>query len=379
MTPIYLDYNATTPIDPRVADVMMPFLTEQFGNPSSSHPAGEAARRAVDLARSQVAGLLGCAPDEVVFTSGGSEANNHAIKGAAWGAGEGRNHLITSAVEHPAVSEVYRHLAGQGFEVTTVPVDSQGQVDPAAVERALTDRTALVSVMHANNEVGTLQPVADIAEAAHRRGALVHCDCAQSVGKVPVVARDLGVDLLSVAGHKLYAPKGVGALYIRSGVELVPLIHGADHEQGRRAGTESLLLVVGLGRACELAGEELADELPRLAALRDRLEAGLAAAYPALEINGHRQQRLPNTCSAAFVGLRATDLLAAMPGVAASAGAACHADGVSVSAVLTAMGVSQERAVGTVRMSVGRFSTEPEVDAALAEVRQALSRLLQNG
>ena len=373
MKAIYLDYNA--PIDPRVAEEMAPFLLEHFGNPSSSHPYGQTAREAVEKARAQVAAMLGCDPGEVVFTSGGSEANNMAIKGAVWASGHADAHVITSAVEHPAVTQVCRYLEQSGCAVTTLPVDQFGMVDPAEVEKAITPRTVLVTVMHSNNEVGTLQPIREIADIARSHGALMHCDCAQSVGKVAVGVDDLGVDLLSVAGHKLYAPKGVGALYMRGGVKLVPLIHGADHEQGRRAGTENLLLAVGLGKACELVTAELAEEVPRLARLRDRLTAGLTRAFPGLLINGaqHPEQRLPNTASVAFPGLVAGELLASLTGLAASAGAACHSEGVTISSVLQAMGISEKIALGTVRFSVGRPTTDEEVDAALAEITAALN------
>ena len=372
MDPIYLDYNATTPIAPEVADAMTPYLRTHFGNPSSGHAYGQTARKAVEHARGQVATMLGCDADEVLFTSGGSESNNFALKGVALAPERRGAHVITSSVEHPAVTVVCAYLERQGCRVTTLPVDHRGLVDPAALEQNITDETCLVTVMHANNEVGTVQPIRALAGIAHRHGALFHSDCAQSVGKVPVLARELGVDLLSVAGHKLYAPKGVGALYVRRGVSLEPLIHGADHERGQRAGTESLLLDVGLGAACELVSAHLQGERPRLAALRDRLERGLRGACPDLRVNGHPELRLPNTCSVSFPGQVASELLARLPGLAASAGAACHSDGISISTVLVAMGLAEEVAVGTVRFSVGRFSTEPEIDQAVQMVAAAL-------
>ena len=373
MDPIYLDYNATTPIAPEVADAMTPYLREHFGNPSSGHAYGLTARRAVEHARGQVAAMLGCGPGEVVFTSGGSESNNLALKGVARRPGPaGRGHVITSAIEHPAVTAVCAYLERQGCRVSTLPVDRYGLVSPADLEAAITDDTFLVTVMHANNEVGTLQPIRALADIAHRHGALMHSDCAQSVGKVPVLARELGVDLLSVAGHKLYAPKGVGALYVRHGVALEPLIHGADHERGLRAGTENLLLDVGLGAACELVTAHLAQEQPRLAALRDALERGLRRAYPDARINGHPVKRLPNTSSVSFPGKVAGDVLAALPGLAASAGAACHSEGVTISTVLQAMGLSERCALGTLRFSVGRFSDEAEVERAVEMVGAAL-------
>ncbi len=377
MKPIYLDYNATTPIDPEVAEAMVPYLVEHFGNPSSTHPYGVVARHAVARARGQVAALLGCHPGEVVFTSGGTESNNYAIKGAVLAEPERRGHIITSAIEHPAVVEVCRWLATQGFRTTYLPVDAVGRVDPGELARAMTPDTRLVSVMQANNEVGTIQPIADLAEIAHAHGALFHTDAAQAVGKIPTRVDELGVDLLSIAGHKLYAPKGIGALYIRDGVELANLLHGAGQEQGRRPSTENVLEIVGLGEACEIVGRDPAQERTRLEGLRDRLQAGLldALGEERVRVNGHPEQRLPNTASLSFRNVRANELLAEIgEEVAASAGAACHADQVTVSAVLQAMGVPQVWAMGTVRFSVGRFTTADEIDRALAVVVEAVRR-----
>ena len=362
MNEIYLDYNATTPIDPQVAEVMLPYVHGLFGNPSSGHSFGRTAKDGVDRARSQVARLLGCQTDGLIFTSGGTEANNHAIKGAAYAHRERGNHIITSAVDHPAVTEVCRFLEGQGFRVTYLPVDKYGLVEVAQVEEVLTDETILVTIMHANNEVGTIEPIAEIAEAAHRYGALVHTDCAQSVGKIPVRVDDLGVDLLSIAGHKLYAPKGIGALYIRPGVRLEKLMHGANHEGNRRAGTENVIEMAGLGMACELIEHNLTEYARHMAEMRDRLERGLLESGRALRINGHPEKRLPNTSSVSFRGLEADRVLPALPTVAASAGAACHSDQVEVSHVLAAMKVPVEYAMGTLRFSVGRFTTEAEID-----------------
>jgi cysteine desulfurase len=382
MPPIYLDYNATTPIDREVADAMAPFLYEHFGNPSSAHPLGAAAKRALEAARGQVAALLGCRPPEVVFTSGGTESDNLALRGVARARrGRGR-HLITSAVEHPAVAEVCRALAAEGFRLTVLPVDGAGRVDPADLEAALTPETILVSVMHANNEVGTIQPIARLAALAHRAGALFHTDAAQSVGKIAVDVDELGVDLLTVAGHKLYGPKGVGALYVREGVELAPLLLGAPQEGGRRPGTENLLEVVGLGRACEVARRRLEDDGRRLRELRDRLWEGLAGALGegAVRLNGDPEERLPNTLSVSFRGVDAATLLAEIGDeVAASAGAACHADRVEVSEVLEAMGVPVEWAMGTVRLSVGRHTTGDEIRRAVAVVSGAVARLQPGG
>ena len=374
--PIYLDYNATTPVLPAVADAMLPFLYEHFGNPSSSHPYGAAARNAVEKARRQVADLLGARPEEIVLTSGGSEANNTVILGVARLLRSRGRHVVTSAVEHPAVLEPCAALAAEGFRVTRVPVDEAGRVDPADVARALTPETILVSVMHANNEVGTIEPVAEIARLARERGILVHTDAAQSVSKVPVDVGALGVDFLSVAGHKLYAPKGVGALYVRAGVELPRLVHGASHESGRRAGTENVLEIVGLGEACAIARRDLEANRLHSQAMRDRLWSGLAREIDDLRRNGDPEACLPNTLSVGIGGVEASTLLAEIGDrVAASAGAACHAAGVELSTVLGAMRVPRRYAVGTVRFSVGRGTTEKEIDEAVAIVADAVRRL----
>ncbi len=365
---MYLDYNATTPIDPRVADAMRPYLEWGWGNPSSSHREGRAAKTALETARARIAACLGAAPDEIVLTSGGSESDNHAIVGVVEARGGG--HVVTSAVEHPAVLEPLRALERAGrIRVTVVGVDHTGRVDPEAVAAALRADTVLVTIMLANNEVGTLQPVAALADAVHARGALLHTDAAQAVGKVSVDVGALGVDLLTVAGHKLYGPKGVGALYVRSGAKIAPLIRGAGHERGRRAGTENVLGAVGLGAACELAAAEVRSEGPRLADLRDRLRRRLAESVPGLVEHGHPVEQLPNTLSVAFPGVDAGRLMARLADrVAVSAGAACHAEGVDVSHVLSAMGVPVEVALGTVRFSVGRFTTAADVDAAADRV-----------
>ncbi len=369
--PIYLDYNATTPLHPAVWEAMRPFLETHFGNPSSSHVYGNRAREAVERARGQVASLLRARPGEIVFTSGGSESNNHAIQGVARARRRQGNHIITSAVEHPAVGEVCRHLQTQGCRVTTIGVDGAGRVDPAAVERAITPDTILITIMHANNEVGTLQPIREIAAIARSRGVPVHTDAAQSVGKIPVRVDELGVDLLSIAGHKLYAPKGVGALYVREGIGLEKLIRGAGHEAGRRAGTENVAGIVGLGEACARAADELPQRQMHMRSLRDRLHEGIASRVPGVRLNGHPEHRLPNTLSLGFPGVRASDLLSAMPGLAASAGAACHADGMHISETLAAMRVPGDFAAGTVRFSTGMFLTEADVDEAIAAVRDA--------
>ena len=359
---IYLDYNATTPTDPRVAEAMRPYLTGFFGNPSSGHLFGREAKAAVEEARGQVAACLGCGAEEIVFTSGGSESNNLALRGVV--AARGGGHLVTSAVEHPAVLEVVLAMEMEGLiQLTVVGVDASGRVDPAEVADALRDDTVLVSLMLANNEVGTLQPVREISGLCRDRGVLVHTDAAQAVGKIPVDVEALGVDLLTVAGHKLYAPKGIGALYIRHGVEIEPLIRGAGHERRLRAGTENILEMVGLGAACALVRDEPPDEHSRLESLRDRLRMRLTNAIDGTTEHASDADRLPNTLSISLPGAHAGDLLDAIGDeVAASAGAACHGLNIQVSHVLAAMGVSTEVALGTIRLSVGRFTTEDEVD-----------------
>ena len=373
--PIYLDHNGTTPLDPEVVDAMRPFLESEFGNPSSSHAYGRRPRSAVADARRQVADLLGCRPEEIVFTSGGTEANNHALKGIMMADHSG-GHILTSAVEHPAVLEVCRFLERFGVKTTYLPVDNKGQVDPEAVKKAIRPETRLISIMHANNEVGTLQPVAEIADVACAQGIAVHTDAAQSVGKIPTRVAALGVDLLSVAGHKLYAPKGVGALYVRSGLELENFCHGAGQENGRRGGTENVALIVALGQACEIAARGLHRHARHMQAMRDRLHRGLESHLAGVALNGHPEQRLPNTLSISFPGVAADRLLAAVDGaLAESAGAACHADCVAVSHVLQAMQVPENRARGTVRFSVGRTTTEDDIDAAVAIVVAAVNQL----
>jgi len=375
-TPIYLDYNGTTPHAPEVIAAMRPFLENAFGNPSSNHWYGIRPKRAVEQARRQVAALLGCAPAEVVFTSGGTESNNHAIRGAAANlSGRGR-HIITSTVEHPAVLAVCRYLETQGFSVTLVPVDSEGLVHPAEVAAAIRPDTILISLMHANNEVGTVQAVAEVAALARPRGILVHTDAAQSLGKIPVDVAALGVDLLSLAGHKLYAPKGVGALYIRRGVSLEKFCHGAGQENGLRAGTENVLEIVGLGQACEIAARDLDANQAHMQTLRDRLEARFFEMLGDIRRNGHPVKRLPNTLSVSFKGLEANRILEEIGlEVAASAGAACHADTVALSHVLEAMALPLEWAKGTLRFSLGRMTTAAEIDRAAAVVIAAVVKL----
>lgn len=367
MKNIYLDYNASTPVAPEVASAMRPYLSEHFGNPSSKHWAGLPAKNAVETARSQIANLLDCKPEEVVFTSGGTESNNHAIKGAFFAnCGKGK-HIITTQIEHPATIQPCRFLEQLGAHVTYLPVDSTGMVDPDAVAQAITDQTILVSVMHANNETGTIQPVSEIAKITRKHKVLLHTDAAQSLGKVPVRVTDLGVDLLSLAGHKVYGPKGVGALYIRNGTKIEPFMHGAGHESGRRAGTENVLLDVGLGAACQLAQNWLHSS--QIQDLRDYFQAGLKARFgEKVVLNGHPTQRLPNTLNISFIGQSGNDILARLEGVAASTGSACHSAGIELSPVLKAMGLPPETGMGAIRFSLGRTTTRAEIEYVLKEL-----------
>lgn len=373
--PIYLDHNGTTPIAPEVAKAMQPFWESAFGNPSSGHAYGRIPRNAVAKARRQVADLLGCRPAQIVFTSGGTEANNHALKGIVMAAHRG-GHIITSAIEHPAVLEVCRFLERFGIETTCLPVDDLGQVDPDAVKAAIRTDTRLISIMHANNEVGTLEPIAAIGAIARAHAIPLHTDAAQSVGKIPTRVDDLRVDMLSVAGHKLYAPKGIGALYVRPGLTLENFCHGAGQEAGRRAGTENVALIVALGKACDIAARDLDQNRARMRDMRDRLHQGLSAGLAGVRLNGHPEKRLPNTLSLSFKGVAADQLLAAIGAdIAASAGAACHADTVTISHVLRAMRVPDDWARGTVRFSVGKTTTGEEIERAVAVIVAAVDRL----
>ena len=376
--PIYLDYNATTPLLPEVVDAMLPYLRGHFGNPSSSHALGRAAHAAVERAREQVAALLGCDGDEVVFTSGGTESNNLAIRGVTHALPD-RRHVLTSLIEHPAVAAPCAWLERHGWRVTRGGVDGHGRVRLEELVAAIDTQTALVTVMLANNETGVLQRLAPVAAAARAAGAVFHTDAAQSVGKVPLHVCELGVDLLSVAGHKLYAPKGVGALYVRRGTPLVPLLLGAGHERGIRPGTENVASIVGLGVACERAGLDLEAEGVRVRTLRDRLWRRLEERVPGLALNGHPEERLPNTLSVRFPGVSGNALLAATPEVAASTGSACHAGGEDPPAVVQLMGVSPSEALGTVRLTLGRRTSDDDVERAAAALSRAWARLALGG
>jgi cysteine desulfurase len=369
MTTIYLDYNASTPVDPKVAAAIRPLMEESFGNPSSGHWAGRPAKSALENARNQVADLLSAEPEEIVFTSGGSEANNLALKGTYFALRHLGAHIITQITEHPAILKPLAFLEQLGAVVTYLPVDGAGRVDPEAVRRAITPRTILITIMHANNETGTIQPIREIGAIAREHGVRFHTDAAQSVGKIPTKVDDLGVDLLSIAGHKLYAPKGVGALYVRRSVTLEPLIHGAGHENGRRAGTESALLTTGLGEACALA-KDLAP-MEEVRALRDRFWKALKEWFGShIVLNGHLEHRLPNTLNVCFVGRVGAEVLASLDGVAASTGSACHSGRVELSPVLAAMGVTTHAGMGAVRFSLGRATTATEIDTVIKKLEK---------
>jgi len=375
--PIYLDYNATTPVDPAVVEAMLPYLSTHFGNPSSSHFYGQTTHHAVDSARRQVAQLLGCTPAEITFTGGGSESDNLAIRGAALARRSLGDHIITQVTEHPAVLNSCRALAQlHGMHVTYLPVDGSGRINPADVEAAISEKTVLITIMHANNETGTLQPIAEIAQIARRYGVLMHTDAAQSIGKIPTPVDELGVDMLTVAGHKLYAPKGIGALYIRRGLQLEPIIYGGGQEAGLRAGTENVANMVALGSACMLAQRQLSGNQYRLQHLRDLLRRLLEQRLDeAVYLNGHETERLPNTLNISVEGVIGEEVLAATPEVASSTGSACHEGSTDPSPVLMAMGLSRERALGALRLTLGRWSTSEEVEQAAMLLARTIDSL----
>ena len=372
---IYLDYNASTPLAPCVAAKMREVMEDAFGNPSSPHWAGAPARVHVEHARTRVAELLGCAPSEIVFTSGGSEANNFALKGVFFARAQeiASPHIITTAVEHPAIVAPCEFLARLGARITALAVDGTGCIDPDDLRRAMTPDTVLVSVMHANNEVGTILPIEACSAIAREHGVAFHTDAAQSVGKIPTRVDDLGVDLLSIAGHKIHAPKGIGALYARAGTKLEPLVHGAGHEHGRRAGTESAMLAAALGEACRLADDR--SEMERIRRLRDRFWSALQQRFgDGVALNGHPESRLPNTLNVSFVGREGAKVLARLEGVAASTGSACHSDRVELSPVLAAMQVPEHVGTGAVRFSLGRGTSGEEIDSVISRLARVVGR-----
>ena len=373
--PIYLDYNATTPVDPLAAQALEPWPRERFGNPSSAHLYGKEAKAAVETARAEVAALIGGRPGDMIFCGSATEANNLAIFGVARALRGERRHLVTSAVEHPSVMQPMRWLEAEGWQLTVLPVDGTGRVRMEAAAQAIRRDTALISVMLANNETGTMQPVSEIAALAHACGAFMHVDAAQGAGKIPIDVHDLGADLLTLAGHKFYAPKGVGALYVREGTPILPIMAGAGHERGLRPGTENVPYIVALGTAARLAQEGLAVEAARLRSLRDALQERLVIAIPGLLLNGHPAERLPNTLNLSFPGVAGWQLLAAVPEIAASTGSACHAGGHTVSDILAAMSMPQEQALSAIRLSLGRFTTTAEIDGAASVLIAAWRRL----
>jgi len=376
MNPIYLDYNATTPIASEVLEEMMPYLKGHFGNPSSTHSLGIEAKKAVSLARDRVAGLINCNSDEIIFTSGGSESNNYAIKGAVYANRSKGNHIVTSVIEHPAVLEVVSYLENEGCSVSRVSVDSYGVVDIEELKSCVKEETVLVSIMHSNNEVGTIEPIQEIADIASQKGIVIHTDAAQSVGKVQVDVKNLKVDLLSIAGHKLYAPKGVGALYIKRGLRLSKLMHGASHEMNHRAGTENVPYIVALGKACEIAKRDIEKNCLKLTETRDLLYAELKKRIDGIELNGHPEKRLPNTLNLSFKGASASLLLSELTDIAVSPGAACHSDNSQeVSYVLREMGVSQDLGLNTIRFSTGRETTKDEIITAAEIISESIKRL----
>lgn len=375
MKRIYLDHAATTPADPRVVEAMLPYWSGSFGNPSSIHSLGLETRKAVAEAREKVALLIGAGSGEIIFTSGGTEADNLAVKGVAAANAQRGRHIVTTAIEHHAVEGSCRYLEGQGFRVSFVGVDRYGMVDPREIEAAVTDQTILISVMHANNEVGTIQPVEEIGRMARSKGICFHTDAVQTAGHIPVNVDELGVDLLAVSGHKLCGPKGVGVLYVRQGTRIAPLIHGGGQERGLRSSTENVPGIVGLGRAAEIAGAEMAAEAERVTRLRDRLADGLLQRIPQVRPNGHPERRLPNNVNVSVASVEGEALAVSLDqeGIAASTGSACSSETMEASHVLRAMGVPVELARGSVRFSLGRDTTDADID----RVMEAFPRIVE--
>jgi cysteine desulfurase len=372
---IYLDHSATTPVDPRVFEAMKPFLADQFGNPSSIYRAGQDVRRVVEDAREKIAALLNAKPKEVVFTSGGTESDNTSIKGIALNRGKG--HIITSVIEHPAVLKVVEWLEKQGFTATYVPVGSDGLIDPEEVRKAIQPDTIVVSIMHANNEIGTIQPIEEIAAIAHERDIVFHTDAVQTYGKVPIHVEEMGIDLLSLSAHKIYGPKGTGVLYVRKGTRFDPCVHGGHQEWGRRGGTENVAGIVGLGKATEIAMSEMEEDEKRIRKLRDRLEAGLAERIKDILFNGHREKRLHNLANVCikFVEGEAMLLRLDYQGIAASSGSACTSGSLEPSHVLLAIGLPAEIAHGSLRFSFGKANTETDVDRVLEVLPPVVEKL----
>lgn len=377
MKPIYLDYNASTPIDPEVIDEMLPYLRGRFGNPSSSHLYGRQAKKGIEEARRRMAGLINAKASEMVFTSGGTESNNIALCGTAFANRKKGTRIVTCVTEHPAVLNPCRWLQKHGFDVKYIGIDRFGVVNLEQLDRFVDNSTILVSVMHANNETGTIQPIREIAKISHRRGALFHTDAAQTIGKLKVDVKRMSIDLLSVAGHKFYAPKGIGSLFVRDGTDIEPFLRGAGHEHGLRPGTENAASIVGLGKAADVAMRTMSEYVPRMQSLRDRLHGLLLKSMAELKLNGHPEKRLPNTLNVSVPGIDSEALLASIPELAASTGSACHANRREPSPVLMAMGEPEEVALGALRLSLGKWSTEKEVDRASRMIGDKAARLVR--
>ena len=374
--PIYLDYNATTPLAPEVIDEMIPFMKEHFGNPSSTHYYGKEPKKAIEKARERVAALINCEPEEVIFTSGATESNNHALRGIAESRRDKGNHIITIRIEHPSILEPCMYLMSQGFEVSFLPVDEHGIINLDRLAKEIRPETILITVMHANNEVGSIQPLSAVREIIGDRDIVFHTDAAQSVGKITTDVRELGVDLMSIGGHKVYAPKGIGALYIRNGLKLPRLIHGGGQERGLRPGTENVIETVGMGKACEIALDNFEDNFKNMKDTRDLLETKLKESLPDIRVNGHPDKRLPNTSSISFPGIDAGQITCRLSSVAVSGGSACHSGGSKISHVLDAMGVSEEYGRGTLRFSTGRYTTTEQILQAAEDIIRVVKSLI---
>jgi len=370
---VYLDNNASTPIDSNVIKEMKPYIEEYYGNPSSGHWLGKKGKSAIENARKQVADLIGAKPSEVIFTSGGSESNNHALKGITSAYRGKGNHIITSVIEHPAITNPCKYLEREGFNVTYVSVDESGRINLDEIKKAITDKTILISIMHANNETGTIQPIAEIGKIAREKNIYFHTDAAQSVGKILIDVNKLNIDLLSIAGHKFYAPKGVGALYIREGVELEHLIHGANHEFGQRAGTENVAGIVALGKASQIALENMDKYNKEIQRLRDLLHEKLKSVVD-VKLNGHLTERLPNTLNLSFKGIDSTELLSKLNDIALSTGSACHDNVKEPSKILIEMNVPKDLALGAIRFSLGKFNTEDEINYVVDEIKRLMKK-----
>ena len=377
MNPIYMDYAATTPTDRRVVEAMLPCFGDIFGNPSSLHGFGQEARAAMEEARAKIAAFLGAKPAEIVFTSGGTESDNFAIKGVAWANRKKGDHVITSAIEHHAVLETCRFLEKEGFRVTYLPVDGNGLVDPAEVVKAITDRTILISIMHANNEIGTIEPIAEIGRIAKGKGICYHTDAVQTFGHLPFTVDELNIDLLSASAHKLYGPKGMGLLYIRKGTRITPLVHGGDQESGRRASTQNVPGIVGFGKAVELAAATLHEEVARLTSLRDRFIRGIFERLDGIRLNGHPARRLPNNINLSVESIEGEGMILSldMMGIACSTGSACSSSSLEPSHCLLAIGLPHELCHGSLRFSLGMYTKEGDIDAVLEALPQVVGRL----